>query len=74
MFDRITGFPEDKVQARSTHLNPLLIGTLVLLHPLNLPLLARHVIKQMKALKGRDIPAQGNALWNGAKTTSPEGA
>ena len=28
----------------------------------------------MTALKGRDIPVQGNALRNGPKTTSPEGA
>ncbi len=28
----------------------------------------------MTALKGRDIPVQGNALGNGPKTTSPEGA
>jgi hypothetical protein len=30
--------------------------------------------KQMKALKGRDIPAQGNALGKAQKMTSPEGA
>ncbi len=30
--------------------------------------------KLMPALKGRDIPAQGNALGNEAKQTSPEGA
>ena len=28
----------------------------------------------MKALKGRDIPAQGNALGNGPRMTSPVGA
>ncbi len=30
--------------------------------------------KLMQALKGRNIPAQGNALGNGAKKTSPVGA
>ena len=47
-------------------------GMPVLLHPLitlsrSTKLPTKLATKLMKALKGRDIPAQGNALGNGAK-------
>jgi hypothetical protein len=53
----------------------------VLIHPLTLSLSTKATklptklaTKLMTALKGRDIPAQGNALGNGQIMTSPEGA
>jgi hypothetical protein len=39
-----------------------------LLQLLTLSISTKLMIKLMQALKGRDIPAQGNALGNGAKT------
>ena len=50
----------------------------VLIHPLTLSLSTKATklptklaTKLMTALKGRDIPAQGNALGNKAKTDEP---